>query len=45
MNHIKIKVQYKKTYENLSYIELSKYYKISLSTIYDIKKYRSWKHI
>ena len=31
--------------ENLSYIELSKYYKISLSTIYDIKKYRSWKHI
>lgn len=31
--------------ENLSYLELSKKYKISLSTIYDIKKRRSWQHV
>jgi DNA-binding transcriptional regulator YiaG len=30
---------------NLSYTKLAKLYNISLSTIYDIKKGRSWKHI
>lgn len=29
----------------LDYSELAKYYKVSLSTIYDIKKMRSWNHI